>query len=179
MKLNKAMLILAAAGLLTSAASYAADTTATTSGPQEATATLNVSGGGISISNDLRPTSELISGHTYSASDIVAMGIVTSNGGKFSAMTLKWDRALNPIATTGDPSTSVLRSVDGKHQAEVRIMMDKSPTDKEDMDVGNDLVRYRFAPETQAAYQVEVLNDGETFAPGNYKLGVIADAFAA
>lgn len=142
------------------------------------TATLNVSGGGISISNDLRVTRDLISGHTYSASDIVAMGIVTSNGGKFSTMMLKWDRTLNPIATTGDPSTSVLRSADGKYQAEVRVMMDKSSTDKEEMDVGNDLVRYRFAPETQASYQVEVLHDGETFVPGNYKLGVIADVSA-
>ncbi|EJK1075804.1 hypothetical protein NKN81_004409 [Salmonella enterica] len=36
--MNKAMLILAAAGLLSSAASYAADNTGATSGPQAATA---------------------------------------------------------------------------------------------------------------------------------------------
>ncbi|EAN8676426.1 hypothetical protein ET423_23300 [Salmonella enterica] len=146
--------------------------------PVQATATLRVAGS-FSISNDLRSAPDLVAGHTFSASDIVALGIVTSYGGDFSTMTLKWDRSINPIAKTGDPSSSILRSTDGKKQAEVRVSMDKSSTDQEEADAINDQVRYRFAPTKQASYQIYVLHDGEIFAPGSYKLGVIADVVAA
>ncbi|EAP4732884.1 hypothetical protein LNR78_004387 [Salmonella enterica] len=152
--------------------------TYTLAAPVQAIATLSVTDS-LSVSNDLRPAPDLVAGHTFSASDIVALGIVTSYGGDFSTMTLKWDRSINPIAKTGDPSSSILRSTDGRKQAEVRVNMDKSSTDQEEADAINDQMRYHFAPTKQASYRINVLHDGEIFAPGSYKLGVIADVAAA
>ncbi|CAD6107070.1 hypothetical protein [Escherichia coli] len=182
MKLNKAMLILAAAGLLTSAASYAADTTATTSGPQEATATLVVQSTA-TFNHDLQPASGIVAGKL--ADDAVLANGTVQASQTMQKVKLSWVRAVNPELSGQDGQYAQLLPVGSKDQTKAIPVMFKPVLQPSQSQSDNDAAVYTLATPAQTfGYQIvnaagKVGKGDVTISAGHYQMTVDADVVFA
>ncbi|EDS6072878.1 TPA: hypothetical protein H2X59_004403 [Salmonella enterica] len=180
MKLNKAMLVLVAAGLLTSAASYATDNTEATSGPQEATATLVVTSTA-TFDHTLQAATGIVPGRLADGA-VLATGTVSANQA-MQKVKLSWVRSTNPVLMSRGAEYAQLLSEDGDKNKVIPVMF-KSV--KSEQSVSNDVnVTYTLATPAQTfSYKIvnaasEVGVGDMTISAGSYKMAVNADTVFA
>ncbi|EAN8675985.1 hypothetical protein ET423_18395 [Salmonella enterica] len=144
----------------------------------DALAVLNVNGNALQFSNIILASYSLRAGRVP-ASTRVASGLVLSNSA-FNELTLKWDRTINPVLPGEGASVALLRASGGRSGVGVRLVMgEPEETDTIEDDPENDQVYYRFALTKGEGYGIDVLHDGEVFAPGIYSIAVAADISVA
>ncbi|EDQ9668203.1 TPA: hypothetical protein H2X16_004314 [Salmonella enterica] len=181
MKLNKAMLVLAAAGLLISAASYAADNTDTPSGPQEATATLVVMSTA-TVDHSLQPVTGIMAGELADGA-VLATGTVSASQSMLKVK-LSWVRSTNPVFLSNGAEYAELLPEDGDESKAIPVMFKPviQPAQSQSDDVN---VTYTLATPAQTfSYQVvnaaSKVNMGDiSISAGSYKMTVNADAVFA
>ncbi|HAG2521342.1 TPA: hypothetical protein G8V61_004096 [Salmonella enterica] len=178
MKLNKAMLVLAAAGLLTSAASYAIDNTGATSGPQEATATLVVTSVA-TFDHNLQAATGIMAGRL--ADDAVLATGTVSASHMLRSVTLSWERSTNPAISGQGGDYAQLLPVDSKDPNKMIPVMFKPVGMVSQKQSDNSKVAYSLATSAQTFdYQIvnaasKVGESGITISAGSYKMTVDAD----
>ncbi|ECM2624046.1 hypothetical protein QA26_24215 [Salmonella enterica subsp. enterica serovar Newport] len=182
MKLNKAMLVLAAAGLLTSAASYATDNTGATSGPQEATATLVVTSTA-TFDHTLQAATGIEPGRLADGA-VLATGTISASQA-MQKVRLSWVRSTNPVLMSRGAEYAQLLPEDGDKNKVIPVMF--KPVIKPEQSVSNDAnVTYTLATPAQTfSYKIvnaarEIgLGDMTTISAGSYKMTVNADTVFA
>ncbi|HAG2521345.1 TPA: hypothetical protein G8V61_004099 [Salmonella enterica] len=181
MKLNKAVLVLAAAGLLTSAASYAIDNTGATSGPQEATATLVVTSVA-TFDHNLQAATGIMAGRL--ADDAVLATGTVSASQTMQKVKLSWVRSTNPVLLSKGAEYAQLLSEDGDKNKVIPVMF--KPVIQPAQSVSNDAnVTYTLATPAQT-FSYKIVNAASeaglgdiTISAGNYKMTVNADTVFA
>ncbi|EJK1075809.1 hypothetical protein NKN81_004414 [Salmonella enterica] len=182
MKLNKAMLILAAVGLLSSAASYAANTPAT-SGPQEATATLVVQSTA-TFNHDLQAVTGIMAGKLADGT-VLANGTVSASQA-IQRVKLSWLRSVNPAISGQDAQYAQLLPVGSTDPAKEAIPVMFKPVQTLSQSQSDDNAADYTLMTPAPTFNYRIINAASkvgksdvTIRAGSYQMTVNADVLFA
>ncbi|EAB7505588.1 hypothetical protein UP57_004806 [Salmonella enterica subsp. enterica serovar Hermannswerder] len=176
MKLNKTMLVLAAAGLLTSAASYAGETLPAVQAEAQVQVTSQ-----LAVSHTLTP--ERFNAGKLGDNAVVARGAVAlTSGGKISNVTLAWNRTVNPnddVMLSGFGDRAAMRDMSGDTLHAVAYVQ-LEPVTPVTASVGVKSVVYSLTtPGSEFDYTVNLMSGVNKLDAGNYSLAVVAQVETA
>lgn len=139
--------------------------------PVEALATIDITEAP-EVSHELQTTP--ISAGSYDTGTALALGIINSNIG-FSSVRLKWDRAVNPAASSAAREAYVIDATKGQEK-KIQVGFEVQHGDQM-TDGGDDSVNVTWEGGQKLndyGYSV-ILTRPETLAAGHYKVAVQAD----
>ncbi|EBS9451659.1 hypothetical protein CF471_18415 [Salmonella enterica] len=175
MKLNKALLVLAAAGFLPGFAAHAA--------PVEATATLAVTAS-TDFQHQLTASNNIVAGKLPDDT-VLATGLVSGQQ-NLTKVSLAWNRAVNPKASTlGTEYGALIRVGSPTGDNSVMAVVKLEPvTQAKAHDNGMDKITYTLtSPAPSFSYHIVAANKAAGVSTeiqsGSYKMAVSAEAFFA
>ncbi|EBL9938818.1 hypothetical protein DO481_22335 [Salmonella enterica] len=176
MKLNKALLVLAAAGFLPGFAAHAA--------PVEATTTLTVAAP-VSFQHKLTASEHIVAGK-LSGDTVLATGLLSGDQ-DMTIVSLAWNRAVNPASGNFGADYAVLvRDGSSVFDPDSMVMAKLEPTTPaaSHYEDSSKVIYTLPAPAPSFGYNIVAVNkeagvSGTVIHAGSYKMAVSAEAFFA